>query len=67
MTDIELEDIVSGIEKPSRKKYLTLQIESEEATEFKKLAKDNGITQTMLLRYLIESTRELQEIKKSKG
>ncbi len=68
MDDFEIDNIISGIESPRhRKKYKILQIEEETADNFKILAKENNITQTRLLKHLIDSTRELQKIKNQEG
>lgn len=58
----EMEELLFGLEKPSKKEYKILQIEKDIADEFKALAKKSNVTQTMLLKYLIKSTRELQEL-----
>ena len=44
-----------------RKRYKTLQIEEKEAEKFREIAKKNGITQTMLLRWLINKVKECKE------
>ena len=49
------------------KKYKSIQIEEVEADDFRSLAKSNNVTQTQLMRYLIRSTHELQDIKAKKG
>ncbi len=49
------------------KKYRSIQIEELEANDFRLLAKKNNVTQTQLMRYLIKSTHELQDIKANRG
>ena len=68
MNNKEIESMFGDIGSDIKtKKYKSIQIEEAEADDFRTLAKSNNVTQTQLMRYLIKSTHELQDIKAMKG
>ena len=68
MNNKEIESMFGDIGSDIKtKKYKSIQIEEAEADDFRTLAKSNNVTQTQLMRYLIKSTHELQDIKATKG
>jgi hypothetical protein len=53
-----IDDSDLGIAKRVRKEYVTLNIEKDIGELFKKIARENNITQTMLLEYLLKKASD---------